>query len=977
MGNDSASHGLGKVLKLTFYFLAYSSCILLNAQNGQSALSFLEGSPEVIHFNREDFQGDPQFWTACEDSAGMLYFGNNDGVLIFDGERWQSVRLPNNSSVRCLLYQNGKVLAGGFNEFGIIHKGRGSTYEYSSLVDSLNLGETGMKMVWEAHGIGNRVIFRLFDRLILLDGTKVITIPAPHDFIYSYSCHGDYYVQDDMLNIYKLDPQSLELKLFISREALEYKEIVSILPATLTERMLALSNQGDVYRLSTSGTILVKEPNIFDTHRKDQVLNGARRKNGTLYVGTLGGQLLTANDVGGSSNLIWNTALKEEKSILDIFADHRGNPWLLLNNGLDYIDFSSSLSTIFNDASVYDVATQGDDIYIATNQGVYHSKLRSRKSSIAYDFQKISGLEGQAWKIEKLEGKLFVCHDKGLFALSGNTYRRIGNLHGAWKLNPIKNGSSDRLVCTYNGLYLLSMMNGEPVIGAKIEGFDESTRDILSADEPNTFWICHGYIGVFRIGLSEDMKRVTSVEHFSDKNGLPSQFNINVTQWKGHTLFTTNAGIFEFDETSGTFKPFAPLNKILEPSTNTRKIVEAFGKTWYVEDDELGYFNTDQEPVVKHSELFRGLKGTFNRGLECIIPQGENQVLVGTNSGLYRFDLEAVEDPVQSKTIITYAGYRDQKTNEPHGLSLIEADRKLDVRVNAVRFEYAAPGLSKATEIQYSTRLRGYENNWSGWMGDAARSYASLRSGTYTFEVKGRSITGEEAAATRVEFEILPFWYETRWAIALFFIGCIFLLYFAYLAIARKVEADHMRALRKADEANRLLELEIEQLKLKTEKEEISLHKAELQGDVLEKSKELANYTIQLSQKKELLTEIKDDLKGLRLKVGAEKARQGINEIYLKLSRHEKGESYLDLFDVNFEKVHLNFMEELKRQYPKLSKRELRLCAFIKMDLTNKEISPLLSISVRGVETARYRIRKKLAIAQDENLPSFLEQINL
>src|SRR5690606_23740124 len=120
-------------------------------------------------------------------------------------------------------------------------------------------------------------------------------------------------------------------------------------------------------------------------------------------------------------------------------------------------------------------------------------------------------------------------------------------------------------------------------------------------------------------------------------------------------------------------------------------------------------------------------------------------------------------------------------------------------------------------------------------------------------------------------------------------------------------------------------------------------------------------------EQKDIFNEIQEDLKELKGLVKTQVSRQKLLEIFQKIHQHKIGEEYMELFDVNFEKVHHNFFEKLKELHPKLTKRELRLCAFIKMDLTNKEISPLLNISVRGVETARYRIRKKLGIQHEYN----------
>ena len=138
----------------------------------------------------------------------------------------------------------------------------------------------------------------------------------------------------------------------------------------------------------------------------------------------------------------------------------------------------------------------------------------------------------------------------------------------------------------------------------------------------------------------------------------------------------------------------------------------------------------------------------------------------------------------------------------------------------------------------------------------------------------------------------------------------------------------------------------------------------------------MANYTMLLAGKKDIFAEITDDLKQLKETVRNEDSRKKILEMFQKLNQHKIGEEYMEVFDVNFEKVHHNFFEKLKEINPTLTKRELRLCAFVKMDLTNKEISPLLNISLRGVENARYRVRKKLNVNHEDNFVSFLEGIS-
>ena len=77
-------------------------------------------------------------------------------------------------------------------------------------------------------------------------------------------------------------------------------------------------------------------------------------------------------------------------------------------------------------------------------------------------------------------------------------------------------------------------------------------------------------------------------------------------------------------------------------------------------------------------------------------------------------------------------------------------------------------------------------------------------------------------------------------------------------------------------------------------------------------------------------------------------------------------------FEVNFKELHEDFFERLLKEFPKLTPKDLKLCAYLKMNLSSKEIAPLMGISLRGVEIHRYRLRKKLQIETSEYLSSFL-----
>ena len=77
-------------------------------------------------------------------------------------------------------------------------------------------------------------------------------------------------------------------------------------------------------------------------------------------------------------------------------------------------------------------------------------------------------------------------------------------------------------------------------------------------------------------------------------------------------------------------------------------------------------------------------------------------------------------------------------------------------------------------------------------------------------------------------------------------------------------------------------------------------------------------------------------------------------------------------FEIHFDQVHEDFLKKIRKKYPELTPKDLRLCAYLKMNLSSKEIAPILNISVRGVEISRYRLRKKMNLPRDANLNDFM-----
>jgi AraC family transcriptional regulator, chitin signaling transcriptional activator len=961
-----------------FVILFFIVCECVAQNSTQTEIPRFHGLPPVIHYSKKDFKGDPQFWAMCQDKNGVLYFANNDGALVFDGQTWQKVLLPNKSSIRSIMVsRDNTVYAGGFNEFGVIRKDAVGKYYYESLMPLLRAEERNIENIWQIHEVQGHIVFRSFKKLIAVSNNKAVTFSTSSDFLVAGVVDNRYFVQDQE-GLRWLDLKSMAFDVIADLQKFNREEPVSIIAGFQKGEVLVITKQGSFFIIDPLAKKISLTQRFFGPGSNNLFTTAVKTSSGDYYIGTLRTKViaLSASDRKVTEAQAFNSL--QDNTVHNLFESRDGKIWTLLNNGIDCIDVKSPVSLMLDDASVYDVVVDNRKLFIATNQGVFVSDDRSATNILTkQNFRNIGGLEGQAWSLGRFENQILCSHDKGIFVIDENSNKKIPGLDGVWKVISIKGKPHQYLACAYDGLYLLNYRSGSFQIAHKLEGFNESSRDIVQADEPGIFWICHGYKGVFRIKIDEGLKRVVGLEHFKDQNGLPSPFNNNVAKWNGQIVFTTNHGIFSYNEESNKFVQHAELTKLFGKELNVRKLIQHQEKTWFVHDNELGYFMNDSQPVALQKDLFLQLKGTFNPSMECIIPISENNVLIGTNNGLYAFDLDYEVGNEEISTLLTGVTYQESSSGNKIALNIAPVGKvEMPRKSNYISFNYSTPGFRNKSNVQFSYFLEGLDQSWSEWSEIAGKEYSSLGPGKYVFRVRSRSLLGEKGSEVSYAFAILPAWYQAPIALAGFAMVGIIIIGMVVVAVRRRIRHERHKTLAEEKEKRRLLELEIERIKLASEKAKILKDKELLEEDVIYKSKELVNYTMLLVKKRELLSEMHEQLRGLKEIVKNDPSRQAVNDLIKKINLNLDSDEYIRVFEANFERVHQEFFNQLKATFPDLTPKELQLCAFVRMNLTNKEIAAILNLSVRGIETARYRLRKRLGMTQEQDMSQFLDKLH-
>jgi DNA-binding CsgD family transcriptional regulator len=271
--------------------------------------------------------------------------------------------------------------------------------------------------------------------------------------------------------------------------------------------------------------------------------------------------------------------------------------------------------------------------------------------------------------------------------------------------------------------------------------------------------------------------------------------------------------------------------------------------------------------------------------------------------------------------------------------------------------------------VRYSIMLQGFDKEWSAWSKKTEKDYTNLSAGKYIFLVKSINNRGIESAVKKYSFTILPPWYRTIAAMLAYlviFIGLNYLFFTWLRKLYRKQEKKHEEEQKRLQY---LFHLELE----KSEKEIVKLKNEKLEAAIEHKNRELASTAMHLVQKGELLGNFREQLmRCIKKETAGEAMPEEFKKMLRILNEEKKMDKDWDQFANHFDGVQGDFLKILKQHYPSLSPNEQKLCAYLRMNLSTKEIAQLENISVRGVEISRYRLRKKLNIQKETNLPDFL-----
>lgn len=935
------------------------------------------GTPYVNNYLKSDYNAGTQNWGIASGSNGFMYFANNKGLLHFDGENWELYKSLNGSALRSVCVdKTNTVYVGAYNDFGYLKNNKTGKPSYESLRHLLPAGVDGFDDVWRVFETSFGIVFQSFNYIFIYKDDHIHVLTPESKFQFIFYENDRLFFNEPGIGLFEYKDDIVR-KLDWANE-ISNEEIWTILPYQ-NNCLLIGTEQNGLYLLDGDKLQVWDKP-VNALLKRNKIYCAAALSDSHFAFGTILGGLIIADDQGNVLQQIDQQNGLQNNTILSMYPDENGNLWLGLDNGIDYVEITSPVSFISNISELgtgYTALVFNDNLYLGTNQGLFVKPFNSLAANDGL-FELVENTAGQVWSLQEFKGQLICGHNLGVFLIQGKKAKQISQQEGAWKFISLKNRPNYLLGGFYNGLALLKKGENDWVFHQKIEGFNESTR-FLCQGKDESFWISHGTKGIFHIMLDENFQRVIMKKLYNQKDGLPSTIGNVVFELDDDIFVSTISGVYQLDYQSDKFLSSEKYNQLfdIQGRLMTFKTDEK-GSIWFISDEESGFLRLNEDlTYTKITAPFKRLGEKLVDEFEFLYPYDKENVFWGVESGFAHYSTT-----IQKSYFVDFQSFIT-KVELPYLDSIIyfnqiqnvEADLHFIYRKNSFRFFFTSNFFETINDVEYSYMLENYSDEWSKWTSVAFKDFTNLIEGDYVLKVKARNAYGTISSIASFQFSIAPPFYRSTLA------WCLYLTLFLVLGfLIVNVVFKRFQRIKANEKEQRKKELQLkeeqfERERIIAEKEIIALRNEKLQNEMVYRDKELANQTMNLIAKNKLLSSLKDELQRIQsaTKDGLVKTKMAIlrNRIEKEIDNNEQNK----IFETYFEEVHADFFNRIKEKYPQLSPKDLRLCAYIRMDMSTKEISALLNITYRGAEINRYRLRKKLDLSREVNLATFLSNI--
>ncbi len=919
--------------------------------------------PNVINFSPKTYNGANKNWSIGSDENGVIYVGNDKGLLEFDGINWTIDKLPSKGIVRSVGVANShQVYCGGTEEFGIWEREISGKLKYHSLSSKVNLKEIQNSDFWRTLVTKEGVYFQSFSSIFFYDYktvrklksivTPVLLLNKVRDvLLYQRMKEGIYVLKGD------------KTVLFPGSEIFKDTDVRLILPYGKNGYLFATNSKGIL--VYEDGKFRELNANLSALLNKKDINNGVLTPRGTYLFGTLLDGVYEINAKGEVVNHLCSENVLQNKSVLAMWQDNGNNVWLGLDKGISYVSYNENLSyytsAINNIGVIYAACYWGNNLLLGTSQGVISIPRSDLNGYISLsDLHYIPGTEGQVWNLKIIDGKLYCCHNNGLFTigedLSVHKSYDIGT--GAYNIYKEQIGHESYFaVSTYLSLKFVDIQSNKVISPL---GIDEPIYDVKT-DHIGNLWLEHPNRGIYRCQWHPGDNSFSSIHYYGGTtHSLP--YKLQLFKIGGRLSMIGDGKIYQYNDITDKIELNNTLNNLFKSTDPIKKVFPCNENlNLALTDNSFYLFSYDgyKGSILRSYSI--GHNMNFVDNYETVISLNENTCLLVLDDGFIIYEVPNAATITQTKTLVAnpiIAVVKSvNKDKETEYFAIDKKNIKVKNKYNTIEIDFTVKN-SFSDNISSQYMLEGLDNGWSQKSYTNHVTYERLPPGNYTFKVRAVDVRGDFSEVTVLKFKVLPPWYNSIWAYLVYalLLGGIF--YFARLYVLHRYNKQHIRRMRK---------LETMRLQMLAD---------ELQIQVNQKNAELVTQTSFIIHKNELIEKIRSLIEDFYSKNKSAVLQQLIYKINSLLSNNLDTEDDWKNFLIKFEEKHTDFFKKLKANYPSLTSTDLRLCACLKLNMETKDIASLMNLSVRAVENNRYRLRKKLELKTEQNLNEFFISID-
>jgi len=918
-----------------------------------TVFSFAQEIPPIKNFSPFDYNADNQNWAISQTSDKYIYVGNNAGLLEFNGERWSLYRTPNYTSIRSVKAIDNRIYTGCYMDFGYWERNSFGKLVYTSLAQKFEQPLLEDEQFWNILNFDDWILFISLNRIYIYDlqdgSTNFIEAKVPNAKVFNVG--NSILFQKVGEGLFKIESGKPVL---VSDESIFKNEIIEGIFPVEGKKALIITELANFrylnYDNSYEDWIVPAKEELVDK----RIFSCIQLQNGNLLLGTISNGLYVLDNEGKFIYKFNKTNGMNNNTVLSLFEDLDHNVWLGLDNGVSVVNMKSPFN-VYNDFKgtlgvVYTAIIYNDFLYLGTNQGVFYKHLHTQE-----EFQFIENTNGQVWNFDIIDNTLFCGHNLGTYIIKDNVAEKIADFPGTWSVKPIE-GHPDLLIQgNYFGLSILEKKDQSWVFRNTIDGFNVSSRFFEFVDSLKLI-VNHEQNGVYTLTLDENFTKIVS-EDVESANGYGS----SLFNFKGGLYLASSNGVQKYNYQEKKFQIDSILtNKLFEKNdTITSIIIPEAEKLWGFTNRNivsLSQGKFDNEPYVTKislPSLFRRTLGVT--GFECVLKLENEKYLIGSSTGYITLDmgkLIALKANIHINSVIV----SDVKSKS-YEVDFSKENEFLN-KENNFQISFSTPNYNQFSETEYQYQLLGIYDDWSDWTKQSSVSFNNLPHGNYTFNIRSRIGNVLSDNVQTYHFIIDKPWYLSNLAWGIYMISLIILSILVHQVYKRYYTKQREKQLENAQKEIKLKELENKQQKMHFENEK-------LVQDIENKNRELAISTMSIIKKNEFLNVIKDEL--------GQKSNDGeVNKVIKIIDNNLNNEDDWKFFEEAFNNADKDFMKKLKSNHPDLTSNDLRLCAYLRLNLSSKEIAPLLNISPKSVEVKRYRLRKKMNLPHEDSLTDYI-----